>query len=58
MVLLRIFFDSLQAIGDKITEDSLVLQILNGLHIDYQMFVTAIENTDVKPTSRNSEPNF
>ncbi|KAJ0692657.1 putative RNA-directed DNA polymerase [Helianthus annuus] len=43
-------FDSLQAIGDPITEENLVLQILNGLHPDYRMFVTNIENQDIKPT--------
>ncbi|KAM0046186.1 hypothetical protein Hdeb2414_s0009g00313001 [Helianthus debilis subsp. tardiflorus] len=43
-------FDSLHAVGDQISEHALVLQILNGLHPDYQMFVTNIENNDVKPT--------
>ncbi|KAJ0509644.1 putative transcription factor interactor and regulator CCHC(Zn) family [Helianthus annuus] len=43
-------FDSLQSIGDPITEESLVLQILNGLHIDYRMFVTNSENSDQKPS--------
>ncbi|KAJ0433650.1 putative transcription factor interactor and regulator CCHC(Zn) family [Helianthus annuus] len=43
-------FDSLQSIGDPITEESLVLQVLNGLCGDYRMFVTNIENCDQKPS--------
>ncbi|KAJ0787642.1 putative RNA-directed DNA polymerase [Helianthus annuus] len=45
----RTIYDSLVAIGDSISEHSLVLQILNGLHTDYQMFITNIENSDYKP---------
>ncbi|KAL9999100.1 putative RNA-directed DNA polymerase [Helianthus debilis subsp. tardiflorus] len=43
-------FDQLIALGDPITEQSLILQILNGLHSDFRMFVTNIENSDSKPT--------
>ncbi|KAJ0715942.1 putative transcription factor interactor and regulator CCHC(Zn) family [Helianthus annuus] len=46
----KILFDSLQAIGDPITEENLVLQIINGLHPDYRMFVINIKNQDLKPT--------
>ncbi|XP_022018836.1 uncharacterized protein LOC110918864 [Helianthus annuus] len=43
-------FDQLIALGDPITEHSLILQILNGLHFDFRIFVTNIENSDSKPT--------
>ncbi|KAJ0824640.1 putative RNA-directed DNA polymerase [Helianthus annuus] len=43
-------FDQSIALGDPITEQSLILQILNGLHSDFRMFVTNIENSDSKPT--------